>query len=93
MIKGKTVVFNKKPMLMDSMPSMPPTFNLSEKDFPAIKGWKVGEKYKLEIVVENIGMNKDEYMDKQLISTRLKVLKLTEELKDNDELKAKKGHY
>lgn len=93
MIKGKTVVFNKKPMLMDSMPSMPPTFNLSEKDFPAIKGWKVGEKYKLEIVVENIGMNKDEYMDKQPISTRLKVLKLTEELKDNDELKAKKGHY
>jgi len=93
MIKGKTVVFKDKQPLMDSPSPMPPIFSLSEKDFPAIKGWKVGEKYKLEIEVENIGMEKDQWMEKQPISTRLKIIKLTEELEDNDELKAKKGRF
>jgi hypothetical protein len=96
MQKGKTVVLSRKsdgeakemPFVSRPLPS----FTLTEKEFPAIKGWKVGKKYMLEIEVENVGMNKDEYMPKMPMTSRLSITKITECDMDEDEMKAKKGY-
>lgn len=76
-----------------TMTAMMPTFSLSAKDFPPLVNWKIGEKYKLEIEVENMEMSKNEYMEKQPITSRLKIVKITEEEVSEDESMAKKGRY
>lgn len=38
-----------------------PTLHLNEKNLPAIKNWKIGEKYKLELEVELTSLSKDTY--------------------------------
>ena len=68
-----------------------PTFTLSEKDFPATKGWTVGKKYSLSIEVENVGMNKNEYMEKSPITTRLKIVSMAEDDVDETEMASKMG--
>lgn len=40
-----------------------PSFCLTESVFPQIKDWKVGEKYKLEVEVEQVGSRIDDYGD------------------------------
>lgn len=38
-----------------------PSFSVDEKDLPAIKNWKIGEKYTIEIEVEMTEIGKREY--------------------------------
>lgn len=38
------------------MKKSPPTLRLDSTDLPAIKNWKVGQRYKLELEVEMIGI-------------------------------------
>ena len=78
-------------------PDMPmrelPSFSLTEKDLPAIKNWQVGKKYKLEIEVEQVSLSKDEYMMGEPISARFKIHKVKDNSPNEEEEKAKKGHY
>jgi hypothetical protein len=75
----------------DSMMGYPslPTFSLSQDQLPEAKKWQVGKKYKLEIEVEMVGTNKDEYMQKQPINHRFKV---TGVAVDEEEDEGKKGY-
>jgi hypothetical protein len=41
-----------------------PTITFTTKELPEIKKWEVGKKYDLEVEVEMIGINKDEYGEK-----------------------------
>jgi len=65
-----------------------PSFSLSQTQLPDIKSWNVGKKYKMEIEVEMVGSNKDEYSDKSELSARFKITKVGVE-KENP---AKKGY-
>lgn len=42
---------------------MPPMLSLSESDLGEIKDWKVGNKYKILLDVEQVSMSKDDMMD------------------------------
>lgn len=42
-------------MEMDLDPMFPPSFHVTSKQMPEIKSWEVGEKYRLEIEVEQTG--------------------------------------
>lgn len=44
----------------ESLPSYPPSFHVNDRQMPEIKGWKVGEKYKMTIQVEQKNMNEGE---------------------------------
>jgi len=68
---------------------MHPTFSLKASQLPEIKDWSVGKKYKMEIEVEMIGSNKDEYSEKQELSGRFKITKIGVEKEEDN---AKKGY-
>ena len=71
-----------------------PSFSVTVKDLPEIKGWKVGKKYMLEMEVEMTSMSKDEYMDKSFIEARFKIHKIGEkEMMSAEEKEARMGHY
>ena len=71
-----------------------PTFSLSAKDLPEIKTWKVGKKYTLEMEVEMISLNKDDYGTTSSMDARFKIHKIGEkELMSNEEKEGKMGHY
>lgn len=75
------------------IPQMLPSFSLTEKDLPAIKNWQVGKKYTVIMEVEQVSMSKDEY-GKSPLTARFKVHKVGEKkLMDEDEKKARMGHY
>lgn len=83
-----------KPMPIDhaDMSYMLPTFNLTEKDLPEIKEWKVGKKYKLEIEVEQIAVSKNEY-GKSPMTARFRIHKVGEkELLSDEEKAGRKGY-
>lgn len=56
-----------------SSASPKPTFSLTDKDLPEIKEWKVGDKYRILLEVEQVGADKDEF-DKRL-HARFRILK------------------
>lgn len=71
---------------------MLPTFSLTEKDLPAIKDWKVGKKYKLEIEVEQISVSKNEY-GRSPMTARFRIHKVGEkDLMTDEEKSGRKGY-
>ncbi len=83
----------EKPMIADYPMRMLPSFSLTEKDLPAIKNWRVGKKYKLEIEVEQVAMSKDEY-GKSPMEARFKIHKVGEkEMMNEEEKQGRKGYY
>lgn len=73
--------------------AMLPSFSVTEKDLPAIKDWKIGGKYKLEIEVEQVDISKSEYGDSKLRS-RLKIHKIGEKaLMSEKEKQGRMGYY
>ena len=80
-------------MIEDTMhSSMVPSLYVDEKQFPPIKGWMVGNKYKIEIEVEMVGMNKDKYETRQLMRADLAIRKMTNLSESDDVQKGKKGY-
>lgn len=82
---------------MGHMPKrMLPSFSLSQEDLPAIKKWTVGKKYTLEIEVEQVSMEKDEYMPGKPMMARFRIVKVKESEKYTEEKKkdemGKMGH-
>lgn len=76
------------------MARMLPSFSLSAKDLPEIKSWKVGKKYKLEMEVEMVSLNKDEYGKMSSMDARFKIHKIGEkETMSDEEKEARMGHY
>jgi hypothetical protein len=67
-----------------------PTIYLSEKEVPAIKGWKIGEKYEFKIKAEMTSISNDMSSGQEkVIEARFVVLKVTEaEKQSNSEDKA-----
>jgi len=66
---------------MPKVEKTPPTLSLSEDDLPAIKGWKVGGKYSINLEVEQVSSSKGDMYgpmgsDKK-ISARFHVLSAT----------------
>lgn len=72
-----------------------PSFSLTEKQFPPLKDWKVGKKYKMEIEVEQVSMSKNEYADRdEPLTARFKIHKVgEEEMYTEEEKKGRMGHY
>lgn len=77
------------PMAAEAKPMLP-TFNLSEKDLPEVKDWKVGKTYHLEMEVEQIETRKEEYAEGEPIVARFRIVKIKSE-SDNSE-HGKKGY-
>jgi hypothetical protein len=77
-----------------SRPTLP-SFTLTEKDLPEIKNWQVGNKYKLEIEVEQVSLEKNEYLPNQPITARFRIRKI-KDMSNNphnsNNKKAKKGY-
>lgn len=60
-----------------------PDINFTEKELPEIKDWKVGEKYTVELEIEQTGMNIIGYgKDKGKMSATFKISKVGVEDKD-----------
>ena len=63
------------------MSKMMPTVSLDAEDLPEIKDWRVGEKYKLELEVEQVSASKDDYMmegdKKHPMTARFRIIKVT----------------
>jgi len=57
------------------MPDMSPSLHLEEKDLPELKGWKVGNKYKINLEVEQTGSQIDEYDGQRKQRATFKILK------------------
>lgn len=83
----------KMSMTDSPMKRMLPSFNLTAQDLPAIKGWSVGKKYKLELEVEQISMEKSEYMPGSPLTARFRITKVKDISMSEEESEAKKGHY
>ncbi len=63
-----------------------PEFSITEKDLPAIKEWKVGKKYSIELNVEMVSSSKGSDYDapygsdsKDIHSARFKILSIDNE--------------
>jgi hypothetical protein len=69
-----------------------PSFSLSTKDLPDIKNWSVGQKYKLEIEVEQTEMSMNEYAPGAPLSARFRILKVKNIAESDEAKKAKKGY-
>lgn len=79
--------------MSDDYSHMLPSFSLTEKELPAIKNWKVGSKYKVEMQVEMVSVSKNEY-GKSPMTARFKIHKVGEEdLMTEEEKQGRKGHY
>lgn len=50
-----------------------PEFSLDQTNLPAIKNWKVGQKYDLEMNVEMVSIGKDTYDKENELRARFKV--------------------
>lgn len=74
------------------MSHMLPSFSLTVKDLPEIKNWKVGNKYKLEIEVEQTSMAKEEYMQDQPLTARFRITKIKANEEDEETKRGKKGY-
>lgn len=86
---------SKKGMMLDKVmgdSEMLPCFRLTEEQFPPVKGWKVGKRYKLEIEVEMVGESKNEYNLQEPSTTRFVIVKASDESDTDEEYKAKMGH-
>ena len=68
-----------------------PSFTLSQGDLPAIKNWRVGSKYRLEIEVEMVRLSKNEYREDEPISARFKLKKLKDLSLTDKEKRGRKG--
>lgn len=68
-----------------------PSFTLSATDLPAMKNWKVGGKYKLEIEVEQIEASKNEYRDNEY-TARFRILKVKNDSDSEADKMGKKGY-
>lgn len=66
---------------MMDMPSMLPSFSMSAADLPAIKDWRIGQRYHLEMEVEMISASKDEYVKGSPMSARFKIHKIKDDKK------------
>ncbi len=56
---------------------------ISEKELPAIKNWKIGQKYILEVEVEMSGIRKEDYgVDLGKIKADFKINKISTEEKE-----------
>ncbi len=77
-------------------PDMPmrelPSFTLEQNDLPAIKNWRVGGKYRLEVEVEMVRLSKNEYREGEPISARFKLKKLKDLSLTEEEKRARKGY-
>lgn len=69
-----------------------PTFSLTVDQLPEIKNWKVGNKYKMVIEVEQTSMAKQEYMKDQPLTARFRITKVASEDEDEDTKRGKKGY-
>lgn len=60
-----------------------PEFSITEKELPAIKNWKVGQKYSIELNVEMVSQSKgSDYElggDSQIHTARFKILSVDSE--------------
>jgi len=78
--------------MLDKPKEMRPHLNLSAKDFPALKNWKVGGKYKLELDVEQISMQKDEWMEGEPLSASFRINKIEDVTLTDEEKEGRKGY-
>lgn len=67
-----------------------PEFSITEKELPAIKDWKVGTKYSMELEVEMVTASKGSDMDtmmgeKSVHSARFKILSVDSEPEGEEE--------
>lgn len=82
----------KRQATTDMMIDMPPSFSLTETQLPEAKDWQVGKKYTLEVEVEMVGSNINEYSKDKTVSYSFNIVKVGAEM-DEDELEAKRGNY
>ena len=79
---------------IDEMPTM---LELNEKNFPALKNWKVGTKVSLEVEAEVMNIGKSMYEQSPKLRCSLKVTKISLDKEDEpmsqSERQARKGHY
>jgi hypothetical protein len=52
--------YKKQTKALEALVEVRPTLSLSTKDLPAIKNWKVGEEYRLEVIVKQQSLHQDE---------------------------------
>lgn len=90
--KMKTLKGTKEYTDSPSMERSFPTIRLSQEDLPAIKNWRVGGKYKLEIEVEMTGLNKEEYLPDEPLYGSFKIKKLKDMNLTESEKKGRKGY-
>lgn len=68
-LKGKVTpvkVVNKVEIAEKEMPEYRQTISISSKQLPEVKNWKVGNKYTVELEIEQTGMRKgDEWERKE----------------------------
>lgn len=70
-----------------------PSFTLTEQDLPVIKNWKVGKKYTLSVEVEQVSMEKDEYMMGKPLMARFRIVEVKEGSKySKEEKEGRKGY-
>ena len=74
------------------MPRMLPSFNLTAKDLSAIKEWKVGQKYKLEIEVKMTSLREGYMGMGEPMNAGFEITKLEDKSLTEDEKQARKGY-
>lgn len=78
--------------MMDYPTNPLPEFSLDQTNLPAIKNWKVGEKYTLIVEVEMQSIGKDSFDKENELRSRFKVLKVKEANDKETNDPAKKGY-
>ena len=76
---------------MDEMTKQKPTFSLPASMLPAIKGWKVNEKYKIELTVIQKSIGEKMYGPKE-IEARFEIVSAKEVGKIDPKTVDKKGY-
>ena len=76
-------VIESKPAISSYKEDNRSSMRISEKEVPAIKNWKIGEKYKVEVTIEMTGLSKVDWGDNMgKIEGSFKIDKISVE--DND---------
>lgn len=79
-------------LMTESAPNrLLPSFSLSAQDLPAIKNWQVGKRYRLEVEVEQVASEKNEYSQGQPLTARFRIHKVRDISLTQEEMRARKG--
>lgn len=75
-----------------SSKKMLPSISLTAKELPAIKGWKIGGKYTLEIEVEQVASAKNEYSTNKTVNATFRIKKVTNKTLSESDMAKRMGH-